>query len=197
MKRAKTISINDPEIADHLSKITRYIEAKDSNRPYLMASVFSETAILKMAVNSDSISFPSDTLGLTAISDLLSRKFNQQYENIYTFCLTDSFVKENNTLSCQWWVGMTDKESKDIKVGYGQYDWIFDSAESDNIVSSKKVTQLTITIDNMIVLSPNFTHKVIDWLKELPYPFCESDIFLKTMPAINELEAIRKLAFKD
>lgn len=62
-----------------------YFHAKDENRPFLLADVFSPDAQLEIRNRSDQISFPATTIGLEGIADALVRRFNQAYENIYSF----------------------------------------------------------------------------------------------------------------
>lgn len=64
-----------------------YVHAKDENRPHLLDGVFSTDARLEIRNRSEQISFPAVTVGLAGIADVLVRRFNQTYENIYSFCL--------------------------------------------------------------------------------------------------------------
>ena len=67
--------------------IGTYIHAKDGNRPCLMPRAFVDDVALEMVVKTDAISFPASASGLDAITDVLIRRFVQDYENVYTFCL--------------------------------------------------------------------------------------------------------------
>ncbi len=88
-----------------------------------MQSIFSDSAVLEMNVKTENIAFPSKTKGLDLITDVLVKKFNETYENIYTFCLSDS-IQQN--IECRWLVGMTTKESGELRIGHGTYAWEFD-----------------------------------------------------------------------
>src|SRR5438552_15096278 len=105
--------------------IATYIRAKDENRPYLMARAFAETATLEMVVKTDTVSFPSITNGVEAISDVLVRRFAQTYENVRTFCFTPCPRLDDVRFSCHWLVGMSEKESRMVRIGCGRYDWQF------------------------------------------------------------------------
>ncbi len=67
--------------------VSTYFYAKDANRPFLMRRAFAEDVQLEMVVNTEAISFPSSAKGIAAIEDILSRRFANDFENIYTFCL--------------------------------------------------------------------------------------------------------------
>lgn len=91
--------------------ISMYIKAKDESKPHLMKSIFSENATLRMKVQTENISFPSDVTGLNEITETLIRDFNNSYENIYTICLSDTIEQREDVLNCRWLVGMTEKDS--------------------------------------------------------------------------------------
>jgi hypothetical protein len=82
-------------------RIQTYIHAKDENRPHLMKFAFAETAKLRMAVETDTISFPPLTDGIDAITQVL-RDFGQVYENVYTFCLGDPPKGNVDKYTCPW-----------------------------------------------------------------------------------------------
>ncbi|MGF6604938.1 hypothetical protein P3T23_009694 [Paraburkholderia sp. GAS448] len=67
--------------------IETYIQAKDSNRPHLMADAFTTDAELAIEVKTGEIAFPGSTRGLAAISTVLVSQFAQRYENIDTLCM--------------------------------------------------------------------------------------------------------------
>ena len=168
-------------IAHAKSLINHYINAKDNNKPYLMQCAFLESAVLEMNVNTQAIHFPPETEGRKNITQLLVRDFNQQYENVFTFCIEDSIVIKDNILSCQWLVGMTDKQSGEIKVGCGLYDWAF----------KEKVERFTITLDYMDILSSQHTLAVFNWLCSLSYPWVSKNTVLTTTPAIKMLDPVK------
>jgi hypothetical protein len=174
-------------ISDNHKKIIRnYVRAKDDSKPYFMESVFCSSAILSMKVNSKNISFPADTLGLDEITNVLVRTFSENYENVFTFCLMDSVRDKGDLLSCDWLVAMSEKGSGDLRVGCGKYDWEFSQA------ANSLVSRLTITIEQMVVLSPDHTGQIMGWLEELPYPFCVSTEMLDEMPAMDFLQPVRE-----
>ena len=163
-----------------------YIRAKDENRPYLMERAFAENATLAMVVNSGTISFPPDSIGLQSISDVLVRRFAQTYENVHTFCLVAPPANDQINFSCDWLVGMSEKDSRLVRVGCGRYDWLFQSH------GQRLVERLTITIDLMESLPPSCLDSVANWLSRLPYPWCTVQAALAGMPSLQELQPIRR-----
>lgn len=165
------------------NSILAYIQAKDGNRPHLMARAFTEDATLSMAVNNGAITFPPATAGRDDIADLLVRRFGLTYENIYTFCLAVPPKNQETTFSCDWLVAMTEKESRAVRVGCGRYDWFF--AEESHLVQ-----RLSITIEAMQTLPPDVLEDVMEWVSVLPYPWCSADAVIGGAPVIQGLEPV-------
>lgn len=157
----------------HKEIINSYIRAKDDSKPHLMKGVFEDSASLNMEVRTDNIAFPSETNGLDAITNLLVKDFNQTYENVYTFCISDSVITDEKQTSCKWVVVMTDKEQGNIRVGYGDYKWVFNNALA---------SQLTIVIEKMIVLKKEDSEEIFNWINNKAYPWCNHDDFLERAP---------------
>lgn len=170
----------------HENIVRCYIRAKDENRPYLMEKVFTNSATLEMVLKTENISFPSNAVGLDVITDVLVRKFSQTYENVYTYCLFDSSKINKDELSCGWLVGMNEKEGGNVRVGCGRYNWHFDN-EINTLAD-----HLIITIEQMVVLAPEFSGQIMDWLNKLPYPWCDSVSMLQTMPDLESLNSVRE-----
>jgi len=162
-------------------QIGRYIKGKDANKPHLFESVFSQDAVLKMMVQSDNISFPEEVNGLDAITKTLSSEFNLAYENIYTLCFLDTFKQSENLINCHWLVGMTSKETGEVKVGYGDYHWTFE------LEGEHKVSKLIILIEDMLVLPKEQSSYILNWLESGTYPWAMTSATLETMPDIEGL----------
>jgi hypothetical protein len=165
--------------------IEAYIRAKDANRPHLMSQAFADNAILEMVVKTGSISFPPISNGLESITDVLVRRFAQAYENVHTFCLVAPPQSEEVTFSSSWLVGMSEKETRAVRVGCGRYDWLFQSR------GPRLLERLTITIDLMESLGPNSLTPIMGWLSHLPYPWCSLRIALASAPPLDALEPVR------
>lgn len=172
--------------ADHKERLVvspervlrNYFHAKDENRPHLLASVFSPDARLEVRNRSAEITFPETTVGLEAIADVLVRRFNQTYENIYSFYLARPRPNDA-TFSCDWLVGMTDKTSKSVRVGCGRYDWSFQRGPA------LLATRLIITIEAMLALDESLTPSVLGRLNELAYPWTSTPDVIR---ALNSAE---------
>lgn len=170
--------------------VSTYILAKDGNRPFLMRQAFSEDIALEMVVKTDAISFPSTATGLSAVEDILVRRFGIDYENIYTFCLSRPSEADRARFQCYWLVGMSARTTGyPLRIGCGRYDWHFNA--------NGKVARLVITIEVMNVLSGTQLDGVMRWLSSLPYPWCSPAQALKSFPAqedLSEIEAYLKQA---
>ena len=170
--------INSPE-----RLLRTYFYAKDENRPHLMSQVFSEAATLEMVVKTDTIAFPPVSHGRAAITDVLSRRFAQTYENIYSFYLQrPSGVA--SSFSCDWMVGMSEKADGAVRAGCGRYDWNFQQQ------APFLVDRLVITIEVMQVLPPRDLAPIMAWLTALPYPWCAASAALASAPSLNALEPV-------
>jgi hypothetical protein len=160
-----------------------YILAKDSNRPFLTRSAFAEGSEMEIVLKTDAISFPSSAKGLRAIEDIL-RRFNIDYENIYTFCLSRPSDSDQSHFACHWLVGMSAKSDGQLRVGCGRYDWHF-AADQTGLVE-----RLVITIDLMNIVPAAELAATMNWLSALPYPWCRPNDAVKDMPRIEGLAAI-------
>lgn len=169
--------------------ISAYILAKDGNRPHLMPEAFTEGAVLTMDVRTDTIQFPQATIGREAIADVLVRRFNQAYENIYTFCLGTPPLVPVPRFEGGWLVVMSEKATGRLRTGSGLYAWTFDG-------ETGLVSELVITIHGMLVLSPDLVAPVAAWARALPYPWCPLDLVDGTMPALPDLQALRALLLR-
>lgn len=167
------------------SLIRTYFQAKDENRPHLMQRVFAPNATLEMIVKSATISFPATATGVEEIADTLSSKFGKTYENVYTFGLqkpADDAQLEQ--FSCDWLVGMSEKESKNARVGCGSYRWEFQTE------APFLVRHLTIAIDAMQTLPPETSGEVLGWVDGLPRYWCGADAMIKSAPSIQGLTPV-------
>ncbi len=163
--------------------LRNYFHAKDENRPHLMNQVFSETAVLRMHVNTGNIAFPALSRGLAAITDILVSKFGATYENVYSFYLERPYTHAPK-FSCHWLVGMTEKDSGNVRVGCGRYDWNFGPNPRG------LATQLAITIAVMQVLPPGQHASVFEWLAGLSYPWTSASKITASAPGIEALSPI-------
>ena len=161
-----------------------YILAKDGNRPFLMQQAFADNAELQIILNTDAIAFPAETKGRQAIEDLLVRRLNVDYENVFTFCLAEPPESRRRHFACHLLVGMSAKADGRLRVGCGRYDWHFDA--------DGKVQKLVILAEVMKVLAAGELTTIMDWLSALPYPWCSVDRILAHMPGspgLGELKA--------
>ncbi len=160
-----------------------YFCAKDENRPHVLSDVFSDDAELQVNNIAAKITFPALTRGREAIAEVLVRRFAQTYENIYSFYMARPPM-EATQFSCDWLVGMSEKDSKNVRVGCGRYDWTF---QTD---SPRLATHLAITIQAMQVLPPRQFEPIFAWLKQLNYPWSSAAKAKEAAPSIEMLAPV-------
>ncbi|AMW84249.1 hypothetical protein JFU58_04860 [Pseudomonas sp. TH34] len=158
--------------------IQHYILAKDGNRPHLLSRAFVPEATLDMVVRTGSISFPPHVEGVAGIGDVLVRRFGQTFENVYTFCLGQPPEEGADTYLCKWLVGMSDKNSGEVRVGCGVYEWQFNA-------EAGLVERLTITIEHMKTLPASDLGSVMSWVSRLSYPWCSPQAAVSEAPDID------------
>lgn len=157
--------------------LRRYIRAKDENRPHLMARTFAPDARLQMHLQTETIAFPAESIGVDAIADTLVRDFGRQYDNVYTFYVTGRRpLAHTETFACPWLVGMTEKATGSVRVGCGRYEWTIDAQRAC-------VTALTITITHMSVLPATCAESMFAWLTSLGYPWTPPQAIFAHAPA--------------
>jgi hypothetical protein len=160
-----------------------YFHAKDENRPALLDDVFTDDAELRVVNNAIDMGFPAVTQGREGIADVLVRRFAQTYENVHSFYLA-SPPERALRFSCAWLVGMTEKESRCVRVGCGRYDWSFDE-EAPFLARG-----LVLTIEAMQVLPPDAFAPVFGWLRTLQYPWTSRVDAAERIPSVAGLEPV-------
>ncbi|GGJ98063.1 hypothetical protein [Pseudomonas matsuisoli] len=160
-----------------------YICAKDNNRPHLINQAFEPDAVLEMALETRNIDFPSHTEGRDAIAELLVRRFGQTHENVYTFCIGQRPSAAALTYNCKWMVAMSDKVSKEIKVGCGRYEWAFN-------LHSGLAKRLRITIVHMEILPPEHLQDVMNWVSSVQHPWCAAQVLASKGPNLDQIAPI-------
>jgi hypothetical protein len=141
-----------------------YFHAKDENRPHLLDRVFSEDAVLEILNRTSTIAFPAVTSGREAIADVLVRTFGQTYENVYSFYLQRP-SGQPSAFECEWIVAMTDKGSRNFRIGCGRYEWEFESKPPH------LARRLVIFIAEMQVLPASVAPEAYAALASLTYPW--------------------------
>jgi hypothetical protein len=165
--------------------VSTYFYAKDCNRPFLMRLAFTEDVQLQIIVNTEAISFPSSAQGLKEVEQVLVRRFSNDFENVYTFCLARPTKANRYHFPCHWLVGMSAKNNGPLRVGSGRYDWYFTSD------ATCLVRKLIITIDVMQVFPSKELDNIMGWITGLPYPWCTKEEILLRMPRLEGMTTVR------
>ena len=137
-----------------------------------------------MVVKTDAISFPSSAKGVSAIEDIVVRRFGLEYENVYTFCLSKPSLANRRHFPCHWLVGMSARNDGQVRIGCGRYDWCFGSNKECH------VERLVIAIDVMKVFPAAGLAASMNWLSSLPYPWCAPAEAVRDVPVIDGLAEI-------
>ncbi|CAM4290167.1 SnoaL-like domain-containing protein [Bordetella tumbae] len=166
------------------SVMRNYLHAKDENRPVYMARAFTNDAVLKMTLRTQAIAFPPESHGLDAITETLVRAFGQTYENVFTFYLAHPGEEAIlDTYACDWFVGMAEKATGQVRVGCGRYDWEFQT-------EPHLARRLTITIETMLNLPSDTAPAIFNWLTALPYPWTDPQRVVQAAPPIEALAPV-------
>src|SRR3989344_5510215 len=163
--------------------IETYLLAKDGNRPHLIERAFAGGALLRMDVRQGDMGFPPVAHGRDAIAETLVRRFGRTYENVYSFCLADPPDPACAEFHCPWLVAMTEKDSRAVRLGCGQYHWRF-------APGSRLAQELSIVVDSMQTLPPSDIHVVMPWIAALSRPWCGADKAMVTAPSIPSVRAV-------
>ena len=131
------------------------------------------------------VALPAAVTGRDAVSDALVRRFNQTYENIYSFYLHRP-CDTAATFDCGWLVFMTDKADRSVRAGAGRYAWRF-TADEPPLADA-----LTITIETMLRLDGAAWQVVQPWLEALAYPWTTPGDAVAAAPDAAELEPLRR-----
>ena len=81
---------------------------------------------------------------------------------------------------------MSEKDSRAVRVGCGRYDWLFRRSDP------RLVERLTITIDVMESIAPSCLEPLMSWFSRLSYPWCTPQAALSEVPALEELQPVRR-----
>ena len=160
-----------------------YFHAKDENRPLLLQDVFAEDARLEVSNKAMNIAFPAFTHGREAIADVLVRRFNQTYENIYSFYMARPPAEATN-FSCDWLVAMSEKDTRSVRVGCGRYEWELQGS------SPYLASRLHISIEVMQLLAPAQFDQVFAWVRLLSYPWSSAVETAKFSPRSKSLAEV-------
>jgi hypothetical protein len=146
--------------------IERYVLGKDCNRPHLLEGVFTQDATLTMDVQTPDITFPAYAKGIGPVSEIVCRRLNQRFENIYTLCFAPRPTTAEQHFSCGWMVVMSEKDGGNVRAGGGRYDWKL----TDDLL---RVSTLRITVSTMDTFKPETLAPIMTWRSQQGYPWCD------------------------
>ena len=168
--------------------LENYIKGKDLNRPEILEKIYSEKSKVIFSIQPSTISFPSEISGNIEIAKVLSKDFNKRYEKVRTYYLKDD--SEETAPLCilkqRWLVVMIERETQEIKIGTGYYDWYFEvPASGDCRIEKHKITigvMLSLSQDNLTVFE--------DLHNSIPYPWVDKQSAVKTLENHDSLREV-------
>ncbi|WP_329955814.1 nuclear transport factor 2 family protein [Cupriavidus necator] len=145
-----------------------YVEAKDNNRPALIAEAFAQDASLTFSIDTDTISFPAKTEGAPAIAATLVSDFAKTFDHCRTYYIGDTAAAlTGNTMTIPWLVVMRETAAHTLRAGKGFYSWGFAAGDD----GSYRIASLHIHIERMDSV-PDPGAAVLSALQSsLPYPW--------------------------
>lgn len=163
--------------------IEMYLLAKDGNRPHLIERAFAGGALLRTDVRQADMVVEPVAHGRDAIAETLVRRLGRVYENVYSFCLAappDPLCAE---FHCPWLVAMTEKDSRVVRLGCGQYHWRF-------APGTRLAQELRIVVNSMQTLPPSDIHVVMPWIASLSRPWCLLETAAAAAPPVPAVRAV-------
>jgi len=151
--------------------LENYIKGKDLNRPEILEKIYSEKSKVIFSIQPSTISFPSEISGNIEIAKVLSKDFNKRYEKVRTYFLKDDSeeIASLCILKQRWLVVMIERETQDVKIGSGFYDWYFEVPASGNC----RIEKHKITIGVMLSFSRDNLPVFEDLHNSIPYPWTD------------------------
>jgi len=146
------------------SALERYVQAKDTVQPQLMQEIFAPDALLTYSIATDSISFPTRTVGLPAITNILVMEFSKRFAACKTYYVCEAAPLDEMTFArVPWLVVMREPAAASLRIGKGYYEWRF--------APLALVTAMHIHIDRMDAIPDPGGNLLSNCQAELPYPW--------------------------
>jgi hypothetical protein len=177
--------------------LERYVEAKDDNRPALMADVYRPEAVLNFSIATDEIRFPGEVHGVEAITRTLIVDFGERFVQCRTYCICETPPAEGDdgTVVLPWLVIMREAEGHTLRVGKGYYRWQFERDGAGRLW----VRAMHIFIVRMAAIAPAEGERLMTVRPQLPYPWLQpaelcrvADRLLERDPELQILRDFRE-----
>lgn len=164
--------------------LERYVEAKDSTRPALMAAIYRPDAVLTYSIATDAIAFPARTAGVDAIARVLVVEFGERYQRCRTYYIDDRRHEQSGVWRIPWLVVMREPQAQALRIGKGFYRWQFEGT-----ADTLHVTAMHIHIERMdAIADPNAA--LLEAIQApLPYPWLQSATMREVLGPLRAQEA--------
>ena len=168
--------------------LENYIRGKDLNKPEILEKIYSEKSTVIFDIKPSTISFPSEISGNIEIAKVLSTDFNKRYEKVRTYYLENDSeeIASLCILKQRWLVVMIERETREVKIGTGFYDWYFEFSPSGNC----QIQKHKITIGVMQSLSGENFPVFEDLHNSIPYPWVDKQCVVNTLEKHDTLREV-------
>lgn len=168
--------------------LEQYINGKDKDRFELLETIYKLNSKVTFEIKPTIISFPSVINGNIEIAQVLSLDFNKKYSNVKTYYLSDCFpsIYKLSIDKQNWLVLMSEKNSDDIYVGTGYYNWKFGYGQGGVL----QIEHHHIFIEAMIKLTNLPLKFLFDLQKSIPYPWAYQEKVKELLQKYDELREI-------
>lgn len=168
--------------------LEKYIAGKDQDKFEILEEIYLPNAQVAFEIQTDTISFPSELFGNINIARVLSAEFNKKYDNVKTYYLSRTFPQIENLVILKqgWLVIMREIQNKQIRVGTGLYDWIFEKQAAGNL----RIKRHNISIGVMLCLSGFSLSYLTELQSKLFYPWIYQETVIDVLQEYRELQEV-------
>jgi len=155
-------------VATAQALLERYVQAKDLTRPQLMQDIYLPDAELTYSIVTDSIAFPSRTLGVQSITRTLVVDFAARFAQCKTYYVCDSAPAPDTQIAVvPWLVLMREPATACLRAGKGCYRWSF-ARDTDGAL---RAAAMHIHIERMEPIADETGDLLRAMQATLPYPW--------------------------
>src|SRR3954465_6001111 len=159
-----------------------YLQAKDCNRPSVIADCYTPDAVLTYSIATDTIAFPAKVIGSVAIAETLVRDFRKDFDCCKTYYVCDSLADDAEGIDfLPWLVIMRQISTGALRLGKGWYRWGF-----ERTASGMRICAMHIHIERMDIIEDHDGDKLHTLQAALPYPWLPHPVLRDTLERIGQ-----------
>lgn len=159
-----------------------YLQAKDCNRPSVIADCYTPDAVLTYSIATDTIAFPAKVIGSVAIAETLVRDFRKNFDCCKTYYVCDSLRDNAESIDfLPWLVIMRQISTGALRLGKGWYRWGFEPGRAGT-----RVCAMHIHIERMDIMEDAKGDKLHALQAALPYPWLRPAVLGDTLERLRK-----------